>query len=246
MNTPASLVFALALIGAAGAANAQDSGADSARARPGQITIIGDGQVSAAPDIATVSTNVVTAGKSARQAMDANTKAMAEVIERFKTAGIAPRDLSTSGFSVQPRYVHPKQQDGSTGAPSIDGYEVRNGVTVRVRELGKLGAVLDTAITAGANEINGITFDVAEPASLLDKAGIAAVKDARRRAELYAEAAGVKVGRVVSISEPSADAPRPMMMAARADFAGKSASVPIEAGERDFNVRVRVTFEIAP
>ncbi|MBS7695668.1 MULTISPECIES: SIMPL domain-containing protein [unclassified Chelatococcus] len=244
MKISAPLVVAFALIGAVSAANAQDSGASAGRARPGQITITGEGSVSAAPDIATLSTAVVTAAKSAREATEANSKAMATVIERFKTAGIESRDLSTSGFSVQPRYVQSKQQDGSIEAPRIDGYEVRNSVTVRVRDLSKLGAILDTAITAGANQINGISFDVAEPTELLDKAGIAAVKDARRRAELYADAAGVKLGRVVSIAEPSMDGPRPMMMAARADFA-KGAAVPIEAGERDFNVRVRVTYEIA-
>ena len=245
MHISAPLVFALALIGAVGAANAQDSGANAGQARPGQITIVGEGRVSAAPDMATLSTTVVTAAKSAREATDANTKAMTAVIERFKAAGIEPRDLSTSGFSVQPRYVHPKQQDGSTAAPRIDGYEVRNGVTVRVRDLTKLGTVLDTAITAGANQIDGISFDVADPTELLDKAGSAAVKDARRRAELYAEAAGVKLGRVLVIAEPSLEGPRPMMMAApRADFA-KASSVPIESGERDFSVRIRVTYAIA-
>ncbi|CAH1670284.1 MULTISPECIES: SIMPL domain-containing protein [unclassified Chelatococcus] len=241
MKISAPLVFALALIGAAGAANAQDNGAGAGRARPGQITITGEGSVSAAPDIATLSTNVVTTAKSAREATEANSKAMTAVIERFKAAGIEARDLSTSGFSVQPRYVQSKQQDE---APRIDGYEVRNGVTVRIRDLSKLGAILDTAITAGANQINGISFDVAEPSALLDKAGTAAVKDARRRAELYADAAGVKLGRVIAIAEPSMEGPRPMMMAARADFA-KSSAVPIEAGERDFNVRIRVTYEIS-
>ncbi|MFC7398871.1 SIMPL domain-containing protein [Chelatococcus sp. GCM10030263] len=251
MKVAASIAFAFALAGVIGlakpdAARAQATPGSEARPmRPGQITIVGEGTMAATPDMATVSTSVVTAAKTAKEALDANTAALSAVIDRFKAAGIAPKDLATSGFSVQPRYSYPKPQNGSTEAPRIDGYEVRNGVTIRVRDLGKLGSILDTAVTAGANQISGIAFDVAEPSALMDKAGVAAIADARRRAELFAEAAGVKLGRVVAVSEPSLEAPRPRMMVQSAEFAAKAAAVPIETGEREFNVRVRVTWEIA-
>jgi uncharacterized protein YggE len=253
MTIAARLALALAFAGAAGfiqvePARAQSTpgGEATASVRPGQITIVGEGTVAAAPDMATVSTSVVTAAKTAKEALDANTKALSAVIDRFKAAGIAPKDLATAGFSVEPRYSYPKQPDGSTQAPRIDGYEVRNGVAVRVRDLGQLGSILDTAVSAGANQISGIAFDLADPSALMDKAGVAAIADARQRAELFAQAAGVKLGRVIAVSEPSVEAPRPMMRAQSAEFTAKAAPVPIETGERDFHVRVRVTWEIAP
>lgn len=215
-------------------------------AERGRITLFGEGTASAVPDTATVSIGTLSTAKTAREAMDANTKAMTAVIETLKKAGIEARDLATDGFSVQPRYTYPKPGPNPE-APRLDGYEVRNQVTVRVRDLGKLGAVLDAAVTSGSNQIGGIAFTVAEPAALLDKARAAAVADARRKATVYAEAAGVKLGRVLDISEPGADmAPRPMMMARSADFAkAEAAPVPIEAGEQSFKVRVKMTWDVA-
>ncbi|WP_395681736.1 SIMPL domain-containing protein [Inquilinus sp.] len=203
------------------------------------LSLAGEGSASAAPDQATVISGVTSEGQTASEAVGANGKAMTALIDAFKKAGIQAADLQTSGFSVQPRYAQPKE--GSGEAPKIDGYEVRNQVTVRVRDLTKLGAVLDTAVTSGSNQIDGVNFGLADPAPVLDKAREAAVADARRKAELIAKAAGVKLGRILAIAEPGAEPPRPMMAYAM----DKAAAVPVEAGESEFTARVNVTWEIA-
>ncbi len=203
------------------------------------LSLAGEGTASAAPDQATVTSGVTSEGQTASEAVAANSKAMAALIDAFKKAGIQAADLQTSGFSVQPRYAQPKE--GSGEAPKIDGYEVRNQVTVRVRDLTKLGAVLDTAVASGSNQIDGVNFGLADPAPVLDKAREAAVADARRKAELIAKAAGVKLGRILAIAEPGAEPPRPMMAAYAME---KMAAVPVEAGESEFKARVNVTWEI--
>lgn len=204
------------------------------------LSLAGEGSASAAPDQATVTSGVTSEGQTASEAVAANSKAMAALIDAFKKAGIQPADLQTSGFSVQPRYAQPKE--GSGEAPKIDGYEVRNQVTVRVRDLTKLGAVLDTAVASGSNQIDGVNFGLADPAPVLDKAREAAVADARRKAELIAKAAGVKLGRILAIAEPGSEPPRPMMAAYARE---KLDAVPVEAGESEFTARVNVTWEIA-
>jgi hypothetical protein len=204
------------------------------------LSLTGEGTASAAPDQATVTSGVTSEGKTAREAVDANSKAMAALLDAFKKAGIQASDLQTSGFSVQPRYAQPKE--GSSEAPHIDGYEVRNQVTARIRDLTKLGAVLDTAVSTGSNQIDGISFGVTDEAPVLDKAREAAVADAKRKAELIAKAAGVKLGRILAIAEPGTDTgPRPMMAAYAMD---KRSAVPVEAGESEYTARVSVTWEI--
>ena len=236
-----TLLAAVAVPAAIGALTARPAvAAEAPAARVATLSMTGQGSASAAPDQATVTSGVASEGKTARDALDANSKAMAALIDAFKKAGIQPADLQTSGFSVQPRYAQPK--DGSSEAPHIDGYQVNNQVTVRVRDLTKLGALLDTAVSTGSNQINGVGFDLADPAPVLDKAREAAVADARRKAELTAKAAGVKLGRILTIAEPGADTgPRPMMAAYAMD---KRGGAPIEAGETEFQAQVVVTWEI--
>lgn len=211
-------------------------------ARRPTLTVGGEGIVTAAPDLANFSTGVVSAAKTAREALDANTKSVADVIAAVKAAGVEARDISTSGFSVQPQYVNVKR-DG-TEAPRIAGYEVRNTVTVRLRDLTKLGGLLDDVVTKGANQIGGIAFDLAEPAKLEEQARVAAVKDARRQAEIMAEAGGVRLVRVISIAEDGAGPPMPRMMAA--PQMAKRDSVPMEAGETEVRARVTIVYEIEP
>lgn len=242
MNRFRSSLLAAALLAAvaAPATIAATAPALAAEAVAQTLSLTGEGSASAAPDQATITSGVTSEGQTAREAVDANSKAMAALIDSFKKAGIQAADLQTSGFSVQPRYGQPKE--GASEAPHIDGYEVRNQVTVRVRDLTKLGAVLDTAVATGSNQIDGINFGLADPAPVLDKAREAAVADAKRKAELIAKAAGVKLGRILAIAEPGAEPPRPMMAAYAM---AKSAPVPVEAGESEFTARVTVTWEIA-
>ncbi|TSJ62831.1 SIMPL domain-containing protein [Starkeya sp. 3C] len=207
------------------------------------LTVSGEGKASAAPDMATLSSGVVSEGKTAREALDANSSAVAQMIAAIKAAGVEGRDVFTSGFSVQPQYAPPKKD--SSEAPRITGYQVSNNVTVRVRDLAKLGSLLDELVTKGANQIGGIAFDISEPGKLTDAARAAAVKDARHQAEIIAEASGVRIVRVVSISGEGGPRPMPRMMSAPAMMM-KEDSVPVEAGETEVRAGVSITYEIEP
>lgn len=229
---------AAALLASLSPLAAQDIASSPRRAT---LTVSGEGKASAAPDMATLTSGVVSEGKTAREALDANSGAVAAMIDSIKAAGIEARDISTSGFSVQPRYAPQKKEDD---ALRIAGYQVTNAVTVQLRDLGKLGDLLDQLVTSGANQIGGIAFDIAEPGKLEDEARVAAVKDARHQAGIIAEAAGVRLVRVISIAGEGGVRPMPqMMMAARAP---KMDSVPVEAGETQVRAGVTVVYEIEP
>lgn len=209
------------------------------------ISVTGKGEVSAAPDTAFINSGVTTQGATAREALDANTKAMNELMATLKEAGIEPRDIQTSGFSVSPNYVYTDARDanGYQLPPKISGYQVYNTVNVRIRDLAGLGAVLDKQVNVGANTISGITFSVADPSKLYDEARKAAFADAREKAALYADAAGEELGKLKSISETQGmDQPQPYMMKAVADSAG--APVPVATGELSFTINVQVTWSV--
>ena len=212
----------------------------------GTITIDGMGEVRAAPDMATITSGVTTQGATAREALDANSKAMADLVAALKESGIEARDIQTSGFSVNPDYVYSDERDanGYTRPPKINGYQVMNTVTVAVRELETLGTILDKSVTVGANTINGVTFSVADPSDLYNEARKSAFADAREKAELYAEVAGGRLEELKSISESQGfNPPQPMpMYAMRADAA--ASSVPVEAGELSFSINVTVQWEL--
>ena len=175
------------------------------------VTVTGEATVAAAPDTAVIRIGVTSQGKTARAASDANAKEMTAVLAAIKDSGIADRDIQTTSLSLQPQY-----DPNKTGAARLIGFQANNQVTVKIRDIGQLPAVLDRAIAAGANEMSGIEFVVSEQSKLLDKARAEAIADARRKAELYANAAGMKVGRVMSISEEgSAPPPRPLPGPAR-------------------------------
>lgn len=212
----------------------------------GTITIEGRGEVMATPDMAQINSGVTTQGATAREALDANTAAMADLIAELKAAGIEPRDIQTSGFSVNPNYVYTDERDanGYSLPPKINGYQVSNTVTVTVRKLDTLGSILDKSVTVGANTINGVSFSVADPSELYDEARKAAFADARAKAELYATAAGSTLEDILSISEGQGfNDPQPYPMYARADMAA-SAPVPVQAGELAFAINVSVQWEL--
>ncbi len=212
----------------------------------GDITIQGRGEVRAAPDMATIMSGVTTQGATAREALDANTAAMSELIAALKEAGIEARDIQTSGFSVNPNYVYSDARDdlGYTLPPKINGYQVANSVTVVVRDLEDLGSILDQSVTVGANTVNGVSFSVADPSELLNEARKAAFADARAKAELYADVAGATLGSLESINETQDyGSPQPYAMYARAEMQS-SADVPVEAGELTFAITVNVAWDL--
>jgi uncharacterized protein YggE len=197
------------------------------------VTVIGEGTVSVPPDMANVYLGVTTQAASAREASDANARRMTALLTVIKSGGIAENDIQTSSLSLQP-------QMGGGNTPRITGFQASNQVTVRVRDLSALSALLDKTIAAGANDVSGIEFSVSDRSRALDRARKDAVDDARRKAELFAAAAGAKVGAVVTIQETTHQPPvRPMMRTMR-----EAASVPIEPGEQKLQVSVTIAYEL--
>ena len=205
------------------------------------ITVMGAGQVSAAPDMAQVSAGVVSESARAADAVKATSAAMQKVLAALDAAGIEKKYVQTNRFDVSPVYADGVSRAG--GRPSIVGYRATNQVQVEVHGVDKVGAVLDALVGAGANELGGISFGVAEPAPLLDDARRKAIADARRKAELYAREAGVALGRVLDIDETGGGGPVPV---AYGRMMAESASAPVAPGQLDLSVSVTVTFAIAP
>lgn len=205
---------------------------------PRTISVSGSGEVTAGPDTALVTAGVLTEAGDARTALAENNKAVAAVFGELKKIGIAERDMQTRNFNVSPRYDRPER-----GEPNrIVGYQVSNQVAVRVRDLDKLGPLLDRLIGAGANQMNGIQFYVDRSDALMDEARRKAVADAKRKAEILASEAGTKIKRVISISENGMRSPQPVMF--RAMAADKAESVPVASGEQTISATVSVTYEI--
>ena len=207
-------------------------------ARASTVTVAGTGTVSAAPDMAEITTGVVTQAPTAAQALAANSQAMARLLQALGALGIAARDIQTTSINVSP--LRRQGRDGQP--PEITGYEVTNQVRVKVRDVSRLGRVLDQQVGQGANLVYGIQFGQQEPAPLVDEARKRAMADARRKAELYAAAAALKVGRVVAVQEAGVASPRPEM----APRVAMSAAVPVAPGEQEIQASVTVTFTLEP
>jgi len=194
------------------------------------------GETKIAPDMATISLGVTTDGKTAAEALAANATRMTAVIASLTKGGIAAKDIQTSGLNLNPQYRYAENQP-----PVLIGYQVSNQVTVTVRDLKKLGGAVDATVGAGANEVHGISFGLADPTAAENGAREAAVKALGAKADLYARATGYKVSRLVSLSEGGGYAPQPPMpvaMYARAAGMAKD-STPVSNGE--LNVRIDIT-----
>ncbi len=200
------------------------------------IVVSGQGKATAPPDMATIQTGVVTQAATAQQALQANNQAMEQLLSVLKQNQIADKDVQTSQIDLSPQY----KTDERGRDPQIVGYRASNQVRVRVRNLPRLGQVLDALVDAGSNQLNGISFGIDDPTGVLNQARNRAIADARSRAELYAQAAGVRVGKVISISEQSAPGPTPYP--ARAMMA--EAAVPVAAGEQELSATVQMVFEL--
>lgn len=218
--------------------------AEQAQSR--KLTVSAAGTVTAEPDIAIVSLGVVNEAKTARAALNANTKSMGKLIDELVNQGIAKKDLQTSNFSVQPRYIYPKRSsDGQQRPPRIVGYTVSNQLTAIVRELDKLGDVLDKAVSTGSNQINNLRFSIDKPGPLRDEARKRAVKRAIAKAKLLAEAAGVTLGPIMTMSESGGSRP-PQPVARGRAFAAEAASapVPVARGEQEIRAQVNITWAL--
>ena len=207
---------------------------------PRVITVSGTGEATARPDQATVRLGVVTEARTAREALQANNAAMQAVFAELEGLDIPEENIQTSNFSVSPQYP-PYRQDNNEPRRII-GYQVSNMVSVLFEDMDKLGPGLDAIVSSGANQLHGISFSISETDALMMEARTGAVTDARARAEVLAAAAGVELGRVLSINEGGVSTPQPMMYA-RAEMAMDS-SVPIAQGQQTLSAYVTMTFEI--
>ncbi len=205
------------------------------------------GSTSQKPDVALFTAGVATTGKTAKAALSANSAAMNQVIRSLKSSGIAERDIQTSNLSISPVYASRSRSGNELEdrVPPIIGYRANNQVIVKQRKLGAFGKVIDTLVSAGANQVSGPNFQVEDTDSALDEARREAMAAARKRAQLYAKAAGLRVRRILSISESGGYSPRPQPMMARVAM-DEGASTPVSAGEVELQVNVSVQFELAP
>ena len=203
---------------------------------PPAISVIGEASIQVPPDLATIDGGVSTDAKTAKEAAAANAEAMTKVMQALKASGIKEQDLQTSRLSLLPQYAAPSRP----GPNSLTGYRASNRVTVRLTDVNKVAGVIDTLVSAGANEIGGISFSVASTSKLLDEARDKAMADARRKAEIYARAAGVTLGAPLSIAEDTTQGPSPYRRMAT----GLAAAAPVAPGEETLSVNVSVSWAI--
>lgn len=236
MKRPVFLLAILAALAGPAAAQAPDQ---DAIFRATTLNLSASGESRAAPDQATITFGVATDGATAAEAMRTNSRRMAASLAALEAQGIAGRDMQTSGLDLQARYDEPQGQP-----PRLTGYRAANQVTVTVRDLARLGPVVDAVVQAGADQIAGVAFGLADPQGAEDQARRAAVKALADKAELYAEATGHRVGRLVNLSETggyTAPPPRPLAMAR---MAAAEAQTPIQPGELRVRVEVTATYEL--
>lgn len=233
----ASLTLAFAL-SAAMTAHAQTPQTPAIANDGTLLSVSAEAHANRVPDIATLSTGVVTQAPDANTALRQNADAMTKVVAAIKAAGIADRDVQTSGISISPQYRYAENKP-----PLIVGYQASNTLNVKVRDIAKLGKVLDALVAQGANQVNGPNFEIENPDEAYDEARVIAIRKAQARAELYAKALGLRVRRVVSISEGGGFAPpqpMPMLKMAMAE----AADTPVAPGESSLSASVNVVFEL--
>ncbi|WP_312368318.1 SIMPL domain-containing protein [Stenotrophomonas sp.] len=240
-TTLAPLLLSLSLaLGASMTANAQTVPAVVASDAT-LLNISAQAEAKRVPDVATLSAGVVTQAVDGNTAMRENAVQMDKVMAAIKAAGIAERDIQTSGINLSPQYRYADNE-----APRITGYQANNTVSLKVRDITKLGKVLDSLAAQGANQINGPSFEIDQPEPVYDEARLAALKKAQARAETYAKSLGLRVRRIVSISEGNQGGFRPMPMMAMA--AGRSAKAEMDTavspGESSVSVSLDVVFEL--
>ena len=205
------------------------------------LNISAEGQVKREPDIAFITAGVQSEAKTASQAMKDNASAMNGVFRALESANVAKKDLQTSNFSLQPRYDYSSRSNGQP--PRLIGYTASNQLTVKVRDLDRLGQTMDALVDAGGNTFSGLQFALDDDRAAKDEARGIAMREAITRAELYAKASGYQVARIVTISESGGYQPQPMAMM-RSAGREMAESTPIASGEVGYSMTVNVVFEL--
>ena len=225
----------------AAAATAVPASAQPTEVRPisgTRLDVVATGEVNRVPDVAHINAGVVTQAPSATEAIRQNAVRMAAVVAALRAAGIAERDIQTSTLNLNPNYRYAENQP-----PQLIGYQAVNQVNVRFRDIAKTGAILDALVAEGANQINGPTLIIDQPESALDEARTRALEQARARAELYARSLGMRVTRILSVSESGGFMPPPRPVMARS-MAANDAATQIVPGEQTLTVALTVSFEL--
>lgn len=219
------------------AACAEETSSEFART----ISVSGIGEVWAEPDMATIQVGVSTKAATAQAALDANSTATAKAIATLKDVGVAEKDLQTSTISLYPDYRY----DQTDREQKLVGYRATNSLTVKIRDLDKAGKALEAAVGSGANQVNGLSFGFEDQKPLVNEARRKAVEDAKEKAELYAKAAGVKLGPVLVIGEPGVQIAQPRNRALRADVQAEASSAPpVQAGENQVRATINIVYAI--
>jgi uncharacterized protein YggE len=206
------------------------------------LNLTGEGAAEVQPELAILQIGVAVTAKVAKDALAENSKLLSAALNAAKESGIEPRDLQTSGLSLRPDIVRAEKWPHR----EVIGYQVNNIVTMRVRDISRLGGLLDRLVMLGINDIRNITFSVANPAPLIEQARADAIKDAMRKADKYAEAANLRIVRVLAINESGIETPAPRPLVLTRAASAPRPDVPVEAGELVYRARVNVEFEIAP
>lgn len=209
-----------------------------AQTGPGRIVVTGQGSLTATPDMATISVGVTREADTAGAALETTSITTGEVLTLLSEMGIEPEDMQTSALSLSPVW---RNTSNSPSQPEIAGYRADNTIRITVRSLPDLGVILDDIVASGANQFNGLSFGVSNPGPLEDDARAAAVVAAKRKAQLYADAAGVSLGALLSISEAGAVAPGPVMME---QMAVRAAPVPVAPGALEIRAEVTLVYAI--
>lgn len=234
-----------ASLGAASVATAQtmpDPHAMMMSAQAPVLNLSAYGEVRVAPDMATISTGVVTEAKTAEEAMRLNRERMSQVIATLRRQGVAEKDIQTSGLNLSAQYTYRENLP-----PELRGYQASNQVTVTVYDLNRLGAAVDAVVASGANQINGIGFGLRDPQTAENAARREAVKRLQAKAELYAQATGMRLKGLRSLSEGGGYAPPPpvpMYRMAAAPEAAADMSTPVAAGQLTLRVDVQAVYEL--
>jgi len=203
------------------------------------LSVSAQAEAKRTPDVATLSTGAVTRATDANAALRANAEQMTKVMSTIKSAGIAEKDIQTSGINLSPQYRYVENE-----APKITGFQASNTVNLKVRDIAKLGKVLDALAAQGSNQINGPSFEIDQPEPVYDEARLAGLQKAQARAETYAKSLGLKVRRIVSISEGGGNNFRPVPMMAMAKSMDRAESTAVSPGETTLSVNLDVVFEL--
>lgn len=236
---PLLLALSLALGATTMTAHAQNAAGYAVPTDGTLLSVSANAEASRVPDVATISAGVVTQAVDGNAAMRQNAEQMAKVMAAIKAAGIAEKDIQTSGINLSPQYRYVENE-----APKITGFQASNTVNLKVRDIAKLGKVLDALAAQGSNQINGPSFEIDQPEPVYDEARLAALKKAQARAETYAKSLGLKVRRIVSISEGGGGGFQPMPMMAAMGRAKAEMDTQVSPGETKLSVNLDVVFEL--